>query len=186
MSRSDDPDRLDDGRLRIAKIVGVHGLKGAVRLKLFLDNPAALYDHGAVTDRAGVVYDITLGHQQKGHWVGMIDGVEDRDAATALQNTSLYIYDTARPDLPEDEFYAADLIGLKAVTPQGFVLGKVVSLDDYGAGSLLEIALKAGSAPLVVPFTKQVVPVIDLETGEVTVDPPPGYLDAAKPDDEGA
>ncbi len=186
MSVSDDPDRLDDGRLRIAKIVGVHGLKGAVRLKLFLDDPAALYDHGEITDRDGVAYDISLGHQQKGHWVGMIEGIEDRDAAAALQNTSLYVDQAARPDLDEDEFYAADLVGLKAVTSEGSVLGKVVSLDDYGAGSLLEIALKAGGAPLVVPFTQEVVPVIDVAAGQVTVDPPPGYLDPAKPEGEGA
>lgn len=173
----DDQDRLDDGRLRIARIVGVHGLKGAVRLKLFLDDPASLYDFGDITDRDGVAYDISLGHQQKGHWVAMIEGVTDRDAAAALNQTDLYISSDARPDLDEDEFYAADLIGMTAVTSAGTVLGTIASLDDYGAGPLIEIDLKAGGAPLVVPFTQAVVPVIDTAQRRVTVDPPPGYLD---------
>ncbi|MEO0393414.1 MAG: hypothetical protein AAF213_09215, partial [Pseudomonadota bacterium] len=96
MPLHDDPDRLDDGRLRIAKIVGVHGLKGAARLKLFLDDPASLHDFGPITDAQGVAYDIALGHQQKGHWVSMIDGITDRDAAASLQNTSLYVTQAAR------------------------------------------------------------------------------------------
>ncbi|MEO0391878.1 MAG: ribosome maturation factor RimM, partial [Pseudomonadota bacterium] len=85
-----------------------------------------------------------------------------------------------RPDLSEDEFYAADLIGLKAITSAGQALGRVTSLDDYGAGPLLEIALDAGGVPLIVPFTKQVVPVIDMDGSQITVDPPPGYLDPPK------
>jgi len=178
------PDRLPDGRLRIARIVGVHGVKGAVRLKLFLDDPDSLYGFGPVTDAAGAEYEIDLGHPQKGHWVSRIEGVEDRDRAAALQGTDLYVEEAARPELEEGEFYHADLIGLAAVDADGKALGKVSAVEDFGAGPLIEVLRPSGS-PLMLPFTEAVVPEIDFEAGRVVIVPPPGYLDDAKPEGDG-
>lgn len=179
-----DPDRTDDGRLRIARIVGVHGVQGAVRLKLFLDDAGRLDDFGPITDRAGQVYDIALGHPQKGHWVARIDGVEDRDRAQALRDTDLFVAADTRPVLDEGEFYAADLIGMAVVDPAGKPLGRVAAVEDFGAGPLLEVARRHG-APVLFPFTAAVVPAVDPSRRVVTIDPPPGYLDegtaAAKP-----
>ena len=101
-----------------------------------------------------------------------IAGVEDRDAAQALRGVRLTIARAALPE-PEDaeEFYQADLIGLAAEDPTGRPLGTVAAVENYGAGDFLEIQPPQG-APLLVPFTKVVVPLIDLEGGRVVVDPP--------------
>jgi 16S rRNA processing protein RimM len=89
-----------------------------------------------------------------------------------LRGVRLYVARAALPE-PEDteEFYQADLIGLAAEDPQGRPLGRVAGVENYGAGDFLEIAPAEG-APLLVPFTKAAVPLIDLEGGRVVVAPP--------------
>jgi 16S rRNA processing protein RimM len=97
--------------------------------------------------------------------------VADRNAAEKLVNTRLYI-DRARLPPPDDEeFYLADLVGLTAIGADGAALGTVVAVHDYGAGTSLEIA-RADSAPLLVPFTRAVVPEVDPAAGRLTVVPP--------------
>ena len=86
-----------------------------------------------------------------------------------------------RPD--EDEYYHADLIGLEAVLADGTPIGSVRAVHDFGAGDTLEID-RPGGPPAMVPFTRAMVPVVDLDGGRLVVDPPPGLLDepeAAQP-----
>jgi 16S rRNA processing protein RimM len=95
----------------------------------------------------------------------------DRNAAEKLVNTRLYIERARLPPPDEEEFYLADLVGLQAIDADGAPLGTVVAVHDYGAGASLEIA-RAESAPLLVPFTRAVVPEVDPAAGRLTVVPP--------------
>jgi 16S rRNA processing protein RimM len=93
--------------------------------------------------------------------------LRDRAAAQALVNVRLYVdRDRLPPPQDEDEFYLADLIGLRATTPDGGDLGRIDTVHDYGAGASLEIGR------LLVPFTRACVPVVNLAAGTVTVIPP--------------
>ncbi len=110
--------------------------------------------------------------QAKGLLVARIAGVEDRDAAQGLRGTRLYVARAALPEPTEaEEFYQADLIGLVAEDPQGRPLGRIAAVANYGAGDFLEIQPPEG-APLLVPFTKVVVPLIDLGGGRVVIEVP--------------
>ena len=100
-----------------------------------------------------------------------IDGVADRDAAEALKGTELFIDREALPQPDEEEFYHTDLIGLPALLADGSAYGTVRALHEFGAGDMIEIALEGGGVS-VLPFTRAVVPEIDLETGRITVEPP--------------
>ena len=82
---------------------------------------------------------------------------------------------SALPAPGQDEFYHADLIGLEAVLPDDTTLGRVRAVHDFGAGDTLEIDRPAGQ-PVVVPFTRAVVPVVDIAGGRLVIDPPPGLL----------
>ena len=82
-----------------------------------------------------------------------------------------------------DEFYHADLMGLTAVTVAGDELGTIIAVQNFGAGDLLEIAPRRGET-LLVPFTRAVVPEVDLAGKRVVVDPPPGLIDGADEDGE--
>jgi len=101
-----------------------------------------------------------------------IEGLNDRDAAQALKGTRLYVERAALP-APEDpeEFYHADLIGLAVETAEGAFIGRVESIEDFGAGPILEIKRASGTA-LLLPFTRQAVPQVDLAAGRLIADPP--------------
>ncbi len=162
-----------DARVCLGAIAGAHGVRGLVKIKSFTEDPATLTAYGPLADESGRRrFEIAVTGQAKGLLVARIAGVEDRDAAEALRGVRLTIARAALPE-PEDaeEFYQADLIGLVAEDPQGRPLGTVAAVENYGAGDFIEIA-RAQGAPLLVPFTKVVVPLIDLEGGRVVVDPP--------------
>ncbi len=116
----------------------------------------------------------------KSHLVARLNGINDRNAADALRNVKLYVPRERLPQPPDEEtFYHADLIGLAVEAADGLLLGTVVTLHNFGAGDLLEIARANTGATVLLPFTKAVVPVIDLERGRLVVNPPDGALDAA-------
>jgi 16S rRNA processing protein RimM len=113
----------------------------------------------------------------KGQVLVRLEGVADRTAAEAMRGVRLYVPRDALPAMEdEDEFYHADLIGLAAVLADGTEIGKVRAVFDFGAGDSLELSHTATGKPLLVPFTREVVPVIDVAGGKVVVDPPPGLL----------
>ena len=77
--------------------------------------------------------------------------------------------DRLPPPEDEDEFYLADLIGLSAVTPEGEVLGTVKSVQDFGAGDILEIDPALGGQTWYLSFTREAVPIVDIAGGKITV-----------------
>lgn len=105
--------------------------------------------------------------------IARVDGVGTREAAEALNRTRLYATRDQLPPPDEDEFFAADLIGLDAVDEHGAVLGRVIAVPNYGGGDLIEIKPAKGGPSALLPFTKAFVPRIDLATGQVTIDAPP-------------
>jgi 16S rRNA processing protein RimM len=100
-----------------------------------------------------------------------LSGIRDRNAAEALNGTELSIDRSLLPAPEEDEFYAADLVGLRAETPEGELVGKVRAVVNYGAGDIVEILPPSG-ASILVPFSKAAVPEIDLAAGRIVVIPP--------------
>ena len=109
---------------------------------------------------------LVSGRTVKGEVIAQARGVDTRDAADALRGVELYV---AREDMPapdEDEYYLSDLIGLRAVTPEGDDLGQVKSAQNFGAGDLLEIQPAAG-ASWWLPFTFDCVPEVKLAEGVV-------------------
>src|SRR5258707_8968878 len=113
---------------------------------------------------------------QKGVVVCRVGGVTDRDSAEVLRGLRLYLPRAALPPTAEEEYYHADLIGLQALLADGTTLGQVRAVHDFGAGDTLEIVRPAGP-PAMVPFTRAIVPVVDLAAGRLVVDPPPGLLE---------
>jgi 16S rRNA processing protein RimM len=106
----------------------------------------------------------------KGVLTVRIDGVEDRSAAEALKGVKLYVPRSALPAPDEDEFYYSDLIGLTAVAMDGAELGKVRGVYDFGGGDVIELTGPQGT--VMYPFTRAVVPVVDLAQGRIVIDPP--------------
>lgn len=154
-----------------------HGVRGLVRVTSHTADPADLTAYGPLSD--GGKRRFTLRWKQAGiaEVCELVDGmlvrIADRSAAEELTNLPLFIERAALPPPAEDdEYYLADLIGLRAEDGSGAVLGAVSVVHDYGAGSSLEIQPGHGGAPLIVPFTRACVPVVDIAGGRVVVSPP--------------
>jgi 16S rRNA processing protein RimM len=152
-------------------------VRGLVMLRSFTADPAAIAAYGPLTDETGArrfVLELKAGD------LARIEGVGDRDAAARLTGTRLFVERDRLPPPGEEEFYLSDLIGLPAVTEAGGSLGRVRAVEDHGAGAFL--LLEDGAEERLLPFTRAVVPVVDLAAGrlvvappgEITVPPPPG------------
>lgn len=110
----------------------------------------------------------------KNGFTARLDGVTTKEEADALRNTSLYADRSTMPSLPDDEYYYADLIGLDVLDTGGAPLGTVRNVMDHGAGDLLEIAVPGQSDTILLPFTREIIPTVDLATGRIIADPPLG------------
>lgn len=164
-------------RVCVGQILGAHGVRGLVKLLSFTSDPAAIACYGALTDESGRRrFAVSLSGANKGHFLARLSGIEDRDAAQALAGMRLFVEREQLPPADEDEYYHADLIGLRAERPDGTPLGTVAALHDFGAGELIELVLPSGARPML-PFDRHTVPVVDIEGGRLVIDPPEGLLD---------
>ncbi len=162
----------EDERLCVGAIAGAHGVRGLVKIKSFTEDPLDLSAYGPLTDQSGARrLQVTVTGRAKGLLIARIEGVEDREAAQALRGVQLYAARAALPEPAEEEYYHMDLIGLEAQDRGGAPLGRVVAVQNFGAGDILEIARPEGE-PLLVPFTKAAVPIVDLAGGRVVLEPP--------------
>ena len=163
----------------VGAITGARGLQGEVRIKSFTANPKDISSYGDVfSENRERSFSIRIVGQAKGQLLARLKGVDDRNAAEALKGTRLYIAKAALPEPGEDEFYFSDLIGLRVDLVDGGKLGSVKEVHDFGAGAILEVT--GGETGIVmVPFTRAVVPEVDMLNRRVVIDPPPGLLDPA-------
>jgi 16S rRNA processing protein RimM len=153
----------------LAAVIGAQGLKGEVKVKLFTHQPDALPRYGALHTGEGRDLKITAFRPTKpGEAVIAFEGVRDRNAAEALKGAELFVSRDALPKTGEDEFYHADLIGLEARDGEGRVLGKVSALHNYGASDVIELSRPDGDHVLMA-FTRETVPVIQIEDGYIVV-----------------
>ena len=154
----------------LAQIGAAHGIRGEVRIKPFGD--ADMLDrYGPLYDAQGRSYEITAMRPQKTVLVVRFRGIDSREAAETLNGVELFVDRSALPAPEEDEFYLSDLIGLRTVSPEGEMLGKVVEVHDFGAGDILEIRLANGKSELFA-FTRENFPDIRIAQGEITFVPP--------------
>ena len=148
------------------------GVRGEVRITSFTARPEDLTAYGPLHDGpGGRVLDIALGEILKGGVVvASIGGVGDRDQAEALRGVKLHVPRAALPEAEGDEYYHADLVGLEVVAADGAAIGSVAGLHNFGAGDILEVVRHDGES-LMLPFTRDAVPQIDIAGGRVIVDP---------------
>jgi len=173
------------GRVALGVIGRPHGVRGQVRIRPYTERPGDVAAYGPVELADGRRLEIAVVGEAKGMVTVRLAGVTDRDAAAALTGQEIFVPRERLPQTAAGEYYHHDLIGLAAEGVDGTALGRVVAVQDFGAGTVLEIARGAGGTVLV-PFGDAAVPEVDIEGGRVVIDPPPGLWDedAAEAADE--
>ncbi|MFV0358462.1 ribosome maturation factor RimM [Tropicimonas sp.] len=165
------------GRVCVGAVAGAFGVRGEVRLKSFCATPEDIASYGPLCDESGRrSFTVELSNPVSNGFAARLSGVATREQADALRGLRLYVDRSRMPDLPEDEFYHADLIGLEVRDTGGGLLGQVRAVQDYGAGDMLEIVGPGLKAPLLLPFTREAVPTVDIAAGRIVADPPEGLL----------
>jgi 16S rRNA processing protein RimM len=156
----------------VGAIAGAFGVHGEVRLKSFCSEPTDIASYGPLLTEDGRSFSVTLTRPVSGGLGARIKGITTKEQADALRGTSLFVPRDRLPALPDDEFYHADLIGLSAFDTGGELLGKVTAIHNHGAGDIIEISPTGHKSALLLPFTKTIVPNVDLAAGRLIVDLP--------------
>ncbi|WP_395242881.1 ribosome maturation factor RimM [Agromyces sp. MMS24-K17] len=169
-------------QLRVGRLTKAHGLKGAIKLELYTDDPERRFVPGATfslqvpDDSPWHGRSLTLRELRwyNGHPVGFFDGVDDRTAAEGVIKAILWVdvdeAETAEPDA----WYDHQLIGL-AVVRDGQRVGEVKRVEHFPAQDLLIV--KSGGREVMVPFVAAIVPEVDIAAGTLTVTPPAGLFE---------
>jgi 16S rRNA processing protein RimM len=157
----------------IARVAGAFGVRGEIRISAFSGEPLALLGYRTLCDADGkAVLTLTGGRAAKDALIARAAEVPTREAAEALKGLELYIGRDALPEPDEDEFYVADLVGLQVRDQAGAVIGRIKSMENFGAGDLLEIAPINGSPTSWLAFTRDNVPELHISDGYVVIHPP--------------
>ena len=182
--------RPDRSQLRVGRLTKAHGLKGAIKVEMYTDDPARRFIPGAVftlqvpTSSAwhGKTLELVELKWYNSHPVAFFKDVPDRSAAETLVKAILWVdHDDAEVPDEEDAWFDHQLVGLR-VLRDGSEVGTVSQIDHFPAQDLLTVATPNGD--VLVPFVKAIVTAVDVTAGTLTVDPPLGLFEELPDDDE--
>lgn len=169
--------QVPDDLIQVGYVSGAYGVTGSIRVAPFsADADALLRVKTWWLDKPGLhAFAVRTAKRHGGAVVSQLAGVVGRDASQALKGATVSIRRSQFPELPADQYYWTDLIGLEAVNVQGEVLGPVVDMMDNGAQSILCIAPAAAAdgvraAQCLIPYVDQYVKRVDLAAKRITVD----------------
>ncbi|WP_136056575.1 ribosome maturation factor RimM [Microbacterium sp. K24] len=185
-------------QLRVGRLVKAHGLKGALKLELYTDNPERRFVPGAAftlqvpeaSPWHGKELTVREYRVMNGNPVVFFADVDDRDGAESLVKAILWI-DQDENEIEDDAWFDHQLVGLDVVRDD-VVVGRVARVEHFPAQDLLIVNTSSGSATgheVMVPFVSAIVPTVDVAGGRVIVTPPPGLFEElpdaadAEPDD---
>ena len=153
----------------LASVMGAQGLTGAVKVKAVTASIESLARYGVLHSKDGRTFTVTSVRATNGdEAVLTLAELSDRTAAEALRGVELYVRREALPVPAQEEYYHADLIGLRAADVEGRTLGTVHAIHNYGAGDVIEIARSDGDTVLL-PFTRETVPQIEIDKERIVV-----------------
>ncbi|HLZ82155.1 MAG TPA: ribosome maturation factor RimM [Caulobacteraceae bacterium] len=162
------------GLILVAQAAGAFGVKGEMRITAFTADPASLLRYRTLMREDGSAgLTLTSGRVAGGALIARAREVATREEAQALRGLRLYIERASLPEPEDDEYYLADLIGLAVRSPAGEAMGTVKSVNNFGAGDLLEIAPADGAPSWWAPFTREAVPEVRPAEGWLIIDRPP-------------
>lgn len=168
----------------VGAILGAHGVRGDVRVKSFTAEPGALFEYAPFFSEEGIaLLDPVKARPAKDHFVVTPKTTRQKEEWDALKSTRLYVPKSALPETDEDEFYIDDLVGLDVFIGGDEKIGQVKAVLNHGAGDLIEIQRLVRGKPVLVPFTFEDVPLIDLQLGRIIVANFDLWQDESRPDD---
>ena len=171
----------------VGKILGTHGVKGSVKVSSLtdfeqrfeeLDRVYLISDRDNLTpeSESPIVANIESSFSHKGLKVVKFEQWDDINEVESFKHWFVSIPRNERPPLGENEFYLDEITGLSVKTTQGEHLGKVTSVVQTGSNDVYEVMNENSDKPVLIPALLDVIVEIDLQCGNMIVDPPEGLL----------
>ena len=168
---------MSEDLICVGAIGGAYGVRGEVRLKSFCATPDDIETYSPLTTEDGAkTFSLAIIRPMKNGFVARVAEVATKEEADALKGTQLFARRDQLPHLPNDEFYYTDLVGLEVFDTGGTSLGRVKAVQNHGASDLLEVHAPGATTTVLLPFTKDAVPTVDLAAGRIVADPPEGLF----------
>ena len=163
--------------IEVGRVAGAFGVRGEVRITAYTEDPLALARYKRLRRQDGSAgLTILQARAEKGSIVGRVEEIATKEEADALRGLRLYVARDELPEPEEDEFYLADLIGMRVQNVQSKEvqksLGRVKSVQNFGAGDILEVEPEGGGRTWYLPFTREAVPEVDVGAGIIWANPP--------------
>jgi 16S rRNA processing protein RimM len=156
----------------LGAVIAAHGIKGEVKVRTFTSSPDALSAYGPLaTDKGRALTIVSLNPVKGDEAIVRFEGIDDRNQAETLKGQQLFVARASLPEPAADEFYLADLVGLRVEDVAGAHLGKVRAVHNFGAGDIIELA-RAGGGTDFIPFNSSVTREIDVAKGRIVIEPP--------------
>ena len=165
------------GLICIGAVAGSFGVRGEVRLKSFCAVPEDIETYSPLQSEDGSQsFSVSLTRVTNNGFVAILGGIDTKEQADAIKGLRLFAPRDALPNLPDDEYYYSDLTGLDVYDTGGNLLGQVKSVMNHGAGDLLEVHGPGLKDTVLLPFTQEAVPTVDMVQRRIIADPPNGLF----------
>ena len=169
----------------VGVILGAHGVRGDVRVKSFTAEPDALFDYAPLLTETGeILIEPQRARPAKDHFIVTPASPRQKEEWDQLKRTKLYVPRDVLPEPDDDEFYIDDLVGLDVYAGGDTPIGRVKAVLNHGASDLIEIQPTARGKPVLVPFTLDDVPMVDLSAQRIVVATFEIWADESKPEIE--
>ena len=148
-------------------ILGLHGLKGYIKVKSFLQNPKDLFNFDKYFINKISFSSLLLKFSKKSFFICELVGINSIEEAKNFVKADIFICRSSLPETDQDETYLNDLISFNVELESGLCLGKLIKFYDFGGG--LIIAVKHGNEEKMLPFSKNFIINIDRDLRLITL-----------------
>lgn len=160
----------EDSLVVVAVILGAHGVRGDVRIKSFTEFPEDAFAYGDLCGESGEkLFQPVKARPTKDHFIVTPKVTRQKEEWDAMKGTLLHVARSVLPEAEDDEVYIEDLVGLVVMDTAGNEIGRLKAVQNFGAGDLLEIDPTGGGKTVLVPFTEEDVPDVDISSGKIIV-----------------
>jgi 16S rRNA processing protein RimM len=151
--------------IQVAVVTSAHGTRGEVKLLAFIEDTSLLESSGVLLNSAGKeLFSVRITGEHKQGVIVKPSTSNDRNAADLLKGTGLYLPASLFPEAEDGEYYYRELVGLRAILPDGSTYGTISSVLNFGAGDILECTFENGNSELL-PFNEHTVTNVDIQAG---------------------
>ena len=151
----------------VGSIVGLHGLRGYLKVKSFLENPKDIFKFDEYFINKLSFSSILLKFNKKSVFICELEGINSIEQAKKFVNIDIFICRSSLPKTDEDEIYLNDLINFNVELESGLYLGELVKFYDFGAGPI--IGVMEGREEKMLPFSKNFIINIDRDLRVITL-----------------